>query len=279
MVLLWQPHSPDMQKVIRNTIIQGIAVAGMFLLTWLALAQVNWVETLKIESTRKKLEEKLGKIFLETFRHKDNEITDRNVTEPIDSLVSVICRKNDLESLTIEIYILRNDEVNAFALPGNRIVLFTGLIKAADSPEELCGVLCHELAHIEKGHVMKKLIKEVGLNALVSMATSGAGPELLQQTAGLISSTAYDRNLESEADSRAAELLDNAQIDPKPFADFLTRVIAEEGKNPASIPWISTHPDSELRAQNILDHVRQNASEYQKALSDHSWKKIKELTD
>lgn len=262
--------------MIRMTILQGIAFACMFLLAWLALSQVNWVDLLKIESNRKKLEEKLGKIFLETFMH-DNQVNDGFITGPIDSMVQVILDRNELHGFPVKIYILRNDEVNAFALPGNQIIVFTGIIKSADSPEELCGVLCHELAHIEKGHVMKKLIKEIGLNALISMATSGAGPDLLQKTAGLISSTAYDRNLETEADLRAAELLDKAKIDPRPFAGFLTRVIAEEGNNPALMPWINTHPDSERRAHDILVHAGQNASDYHKPLSDQIWKEIKEL--
>lgn len=266
-----------MQKMIRKTILQAIAVAATFLITWLLLAQVDWVDILKIENTRKKLEEKLGKIFLDTFRHNGNQIDDSRVVEPIDSVISEICQRNNLRTGAAKIYILRNSDVNAFALPGNQIVLFTGLIKAADSPDELCGVLCHELAHIEKGHVMKKLLKEVGMNALISMATSGAGPEMLQQTAGLISSTAYDRNLESEADSRAAELLYMAGIDPEPFAGFLTRVIAEEGKNAASIPWISTHPDSEHRAESILAQVRGYSANYHSPLPEHTWEKIKEL--
>lgn len=266
-----------MQKIIRKTILQGITIAGMFLLTWFALSQVNWMDILKIESTRKKLEEKLGKIFLDTFSHNENQISDNRIVEPIDSLLLEIISRNNLKTGTIKIYILRNSDVNAFALPGNQIVLFSGLIKAAASPDELSGVLCHEVAHIEKGHVMKKLIKEVGLNALISMATSGAGPELLQQTAGLISSTAYDRNLESEADARAAELLFRAGINPKPFADFLTRVIAEEGKNATTIPWISTHPDSEERAENILSQIKDYHSDYHAALAEQTWVKINEL--
>ena len=80
---------------------------------------------------------------------------------------------------------------NAFALPGGHLVLYTGLINASDNFEEVTGVIGHELAHIELNHVMKRLVREIGLSALISMTTGESNPQVVLETAKLLSSSAF----------------------------------------------------------------------------------------
>ena len=96
------------------------------------------------------------------------------IIKPIDSIFSKICEANNINKETIKLHITESAEVNAFALPNKHLVINTGLIAEVNNQAELAGVIGHEIAHMEQDHVMKKLVKEVGL-AVVVMITSGNG--------------------------------------------------------------------------------------------------------
>ena len=78
------------------------------------------------------------------------------------------------------------------------------------------------MAHCELNHVMKKLIKEIGLGVLISITTNGNG-DMLREALKVLSSTAFDRDLEREADIKAVEYLNNTGVSAEPFANFLYR--------------------------------------------------------
>src|SRR5690606_8652338 len=122
----------------------------------------------------------------------------------------------------------------------------------AENPEELIGVIGHEIAHVELDHVMKKLIKEIGLSVLVSMTTGRSGSEVIKETTRILSSSAFDRSLEKEADLKAVEYLAKAGIAAHFFADFLNRLAKDEDKTSTYLSWISSHPDSKGRSEYIL---------------------------
>lgn len=261
-------------KSLKKAIIQGTVTAFVFLASWFALSQVGWMQVLKVEDTKRNLEQKLGDIFTDVFRDSQDEVEDEFVKSTIDSLLSGICTRNDIEKSDIKVHIFESGEVNAFALPDGHMILNTGLILSAENQEELCGVICHELAHIESGHVMKKLIKEIGLNMLVSM-TTGGGAETVRSAARMLSSTAYDRSLEAEADRIAAQYLIGAGIDAEPFASFLY-TISEADKEAKALAWISTHPDSEERAKKILEYCSGQHTELSEIVSYSTWARFKE---
>ena len=77
------------------------------------------------------------------------------------------------------------------------------MLQAFDNENQLGFVICHEIAHIQLSHVMKKLVKEIGLSVLISMTTGKSGSGTIQEGLKLLSSSAYDRNLEKEADLKA----------------------------------------------------------------------------
>lgn len=126
------------------------------------------------------------------------------------------------------------------------------MIRYCRSPEELSGVLAHEIGHIEHGDIMKRLRKEVGLSMLAALAGGEANGEIARETARLLSSTAFDRQLESEADASAVHMMAKADIDPGAFADVLFRLSQEKNDIPKRFEWISTHPNSQDRCAEIL---------------------------
>lgn len=243
----------------RKIFIELIVSVALLLGTWLLLSQVDWMKLFKIEQTTKNTEEKVGDLFWDLLKKSETEITATSAVSAVDSMVSFICEKNHIDRSPIKVHLLHKDEINAFALPNHHLVVYSGLINACENQQELYGVLCHEIAHMEKNHVMNKLVKEVGLSVLISISTGNGNSEVIKNGLKQLSSSAYDRKLETEADLTAVDYLVKAGIDPQPFANFLYR-LGDETKNlPTQIYWISTHPESKARAEAIIQEALKHA--------------------
>ncbi|MCD4735588.1 MAG: M48 family metalloprotease, partial [Bacteroidales bacterium] len=115
-----------------------------------------------------------------------------------------------------------------------------------------------------------------GFSVLISMTTGSSGTEAIKETAKMLSSTAFDRNLEKEADLKAVEYLVNASVNPEPFANFLYRLSLHDNEDYEYLSWISTHPDSEERAKYIVKYSEGKFTEYKAILNHKTWKKLKE---
>jgi len=162
-------------------ILQFGAIAALFFLVWFGLDRIDWMTIFQVEKTTKNIEEKLGDLYWDILKKVNDEITDKDVVAPIDSLLTRICERNDIDREKIKLHLVDKDEVNAFALPDYHMVVYTGLIEDCENEAELCGIIAHELAHLEKGHIMQKLVKEVGLAVLISMTSGNGNPEIIKQ--------------------------------------------------------------------------------------------------
>jgi Zn-dependent protease with chaperone function len=260
----------------KKIIFQFVVLVALFFGLWFALSSINWMSAFKIEKLTDDTEIKIGKTVWDLYKKTEKENKDEKAVNAIDSIVDKICSKNNINRETIKVHIIIKNDINAFAMPGGHLVVYSGLITASDNPDELAGVLAHEISHIQLGHVMKKLIKEVGLSVLISMTSGNSGGETIKQVSKILSSSAFDRKLEKEADISAVEYLINANINPEPLAEFLYK-LAENKKDETSYEsWLSTHPDSKKRAEYILAYSKNKLKNPQTALSDTSWKILKE---
>jgi len=125
---------------------------------------------------------------------------------------------------------------------------------------------------------MQKLIKETGLSVLISMTTGNGNPEMMRQIIKAITSSAYDRSLEREADLIGADYLISAKIDPAPFAEFLFRLSAKEKDLPDEVFWVSSHPGSEERAKDIIEHILDKPTDHTPVLDSVQWNTLKTLS-
>jgi predicted Zn-dependent protease len=260
----------------QKALLQFISIAAIFLLLWFGLSKIDWRKQLKVDEVNKTSEEKLGDLFWKTISSKETELKQQAVTEPLDSLVQSFCKSNDIDFKKLKIHVVEKDEINAFALPNNHLVVYAGLIKDCGSEAELLGVLGHEIAHIEKHHIFKKLVKEIGLAAIISM--TGGNNKAVQKTIELITSSSYDRNLEREADITSVDYLLKAEINPEPFANFLYRMSNDEKNIPKQMYWITTHPESKERAEDIIKYVKNKTIKTKSILSQQSWDEFKNAT-
>jgi predicted Zn-dependent protease len=260
----------------KRALTELVIIVFLFFFTWFAFNRIDWISVLKVEKTTKSTEEKLGNLYWQLFSRTEKEVHSQAILKAVDSLVVHICKKNSIDHTKIKLHILQKQEVNAFTLPDNYLVVYTGLLNATENEAELLGVLSHEIAHMEKNHVMKKLMKEVGLSVLISMTTGRSGGEIIKSSAKLLSSSAYDRNLEREADQTGVGYLINADIDPEPLANFLYR-LSDGGEDlPDQMYWLNTHPDSKERAEWIIAHIRDKTITKKPVLSLVGWQKLKE---
>lgn len=146
--------------------------------------------------------------------------------------------------------------VNAFAAPGGHVVIFSQLIEEAESPDEVAGVLAHELAHVRLRHPTQALIRHVGVS-MVAQALGGNVGGMVDLAILLDRS----RGAESAADALALESLGEASISPNGFADFFDRLASErKAQKPTDAAnrilseigeYASTHPADAKRLSMI----------------------------
>ncbi len=138
--------------------------------------------------------------------------------------------------------------VNAFALPGGYVTVNRGLLEAAESGEEVAGVLGHELQHALQRHGTRRILRQVGGSVLLWMITGGTDYDWMTQSVGTLTSLSYDRAQESESDEKGLQLLTRAGIDPNGLATFFARLQKDSVTPPA---LLSTHPDPGDRAEAV----------------------------
>jgi Zn-dependent protease with chaperone function len=144
---------------------------------------------------------------------------------------------------------------NAFALPGGRILLFRGLIETAKGPDEVAGVLAHEIGHVVHRDAMRRMIHAGGLSFVVGTVLgdfTGAGA-LVIATKFLLGNS-YSRQAETEADLFAAEAMARAGGDVTALARFLERVASMPGERRMEL--LLSHPVTEDRVRAIVAMAR-----------------------
>jgi len=242
---------------------------------WLIMSRIDWMSALKVKKATQNTEVKIGEMVWNLMKNSEKEIIIPAILLPVDSILNQICTKNKIDRATIKFHLLNKDEINAFSLPDNHLVVFSGLVNKCENESELAGVLCHELAHLRKKHIMNKLVKELGLSVLITASAGNGSSGTIREALKRLSSSAYDRNLESEADMAAVDYLINAEIDPEPFANFLYRLSDKDKNLPTQLQWISNHPDSKQRANKILESFKNRTIIKTSILGDSSWKSLK----
>jgi len=169
--------------------------------------------------------------------------------------------------------------MNAFAVPGSQIVLTKGLIDTAETPDEVAGVLAHEMGHGIEMHPETAVLRSIGLAAAIQIILGGGAGGGLANAGVMLAQLGYSRDAEREADRHAYELLKGAAISPKGLANFFIRVTKKEAENPgaANSPafnWLRTHPPAAERARLAREQPDYPAAP---ALDAASWQALKSI--
>jgi len=224
----------------------------VFALIWFALSRIDFLGDTTTESIGKETEEKLGNLLLKQVELRYHKTRNDSLLRVINEIHERICHSNDIDSKSIRIHVFESSTINAAVLPGRNIIVFTGLLSFADNAEEFAGVLAHELGHITENHVMDRMMTEFGTTLLLMISGMDAGSEMIANILRILTTTAFSREQEREADQKAIDYLTAAEIDPMYLGNFLLRVSTKNGGR--NIPeWVSTHPDSRERAAKIFE--------------------------
>lgn len=151
-----------------------------------------------------------------------------------------------------ELQVFESNDINAFALPGGKIGVYTGLLRAAQTPGQLAAVIGHEIAHVIAGHsaarVSNQLATQFGVS-IFSIAT-GVGGDLIGAGANLLLVLPNSRGDETEADVLGMEYMARAGYDPRE-AVTLWENMARLGGGNAPAEFTSTHPSHSTRIRDL----------------------------
>lgn len=176
---------------------------------------------------------------------------------------------------TISVQVVNLPVINAVTLPGGHIVMFEGLLKASSSPEEVAGVLAHEMGHVRHRDVLESLLRHIGLSVLLG----GLDGQVGGYTNALLAS-AYSRDAEARADGFAIDALGRAHVSPAPIAQFFTRLSKLEG-GPAKgamqvTTYFASHPASGDRAQRFVAAAKAHRGD-RPALDPAQWLALRNI--
>lgn len=172
------------------------------------------------------------------------------------------------------VHVLDGEEVNAFALPGGYVAVFRGLVREVEGPDELAGVLAHEVAHVIARHPMEHLLQRSGYSLIAALVTGDLSgfAAVAGDAAAFVASMANSRADELEADRLAIRLLNAAGIESRGLPRFFARLEASGAPMPRALALVSTHPAGEARVQQ----TRAVAREGRTALDAAQWQNVVE---
>jgi Zn-dependent protease with chaperone function len=229
-------------------------VAAIVLLPVLLLALVFWqserLAGWAIGHVSVDTEVRLGRTAFEDLRA---ELDLQKEGPAFDAVQSLGGRLATGSKYRYEFHVARDAAVNAFALPGGIVVVNTGLIAATKRPEELAGVLAHEIQHVEQRHSLENAAKALGLRAAWALATGDVGGTLAGEAALQLTTLRFSREAEEEADAGGFALLVQRGIDPSGMQSFFETLHAKAEAAPPEL--LSTHPASDSRSEALAAKI------------------------
>lgn len=211
-----------------------------------------------------KIEKQLGDTLFNNLKAQfkfveDKELLDQYKKIAENSLVNLEPPYND-----IQLYIVKSDETNAFAMPGGHIVFFEGALKEFKNYSEFAGVLQHEISHVKLRHSLKNILSSVSTYLLVSVFLGDASGliAVLADQGSFLLRQSYSREYELDADNAAFEALVKSKIDPRGLLGFFQSLLDKSNsKLEENLEWISTHPATQHRIDNILKRYEKEISQ------------------
>lgn len=157
------------------------------------------------------------------------------------------------EEFNWELFIIDDDQtLNAFATPGGKIYVYTGLVYFLDHADDLMGVMGHEVAHADQRHSSKQLQRTYGISILLSILAGENASQLTQiagQLAGSLGGLAFSREAEAEADDFSVVYLGSTAYACNGAAAFFDKIVSSG--DPRGPEFLSTHPDPGNRVEDI----------------------------
>jgi predicted Zn-dependent protease len=197
----------------------------------------------------------------------------QNIVAAVDEFCKANCDENPFEGYQWEINLIEDAQVNAFAMPGGKVVVYTGILPVAQTEAGLATVMGHEIAHVFAGHGEERMSQGL-LVQMGGIALSTALQKQPEQTQNLFMSAygmgsqvgvllPFSRLHETEADRLGTIFMAMAGYNPNEAVGFWQRMAAVKGDKAAPPEFLSTHPADDTRIRNLQEMIPE-AMEYYK---------------
>ena len=201
----------------------------------------------------RKIEEKYGLVTDEKINARVEKVSSR--------LLSALNENEKIKDKILIFKALKNDEINAFALPDGHIYLFKGLIDIAKTDDQLASVIAHELAHIIKKHsklISKKATPYLVGGAIIALLTGEPAAAVAGEWIAGAQAESFERKAEEEADKYGLELLARAGYNPVGMLQFMGFMVEEEKRRPELFHnYFFVHPFADVRLETLKKLTRE----------------------
>ncbi len=199
-------------------------------------------------------EQKLGEAAYKDFLSHQEVLKEGPAVQAVEEMTQRLAEQIPDNPYKFQVTVVKSDVVNAFALPGGYVVVFTGLMKKAESGEEVAGVLGHELNHVLQRHGLERIVKNLGVMAAVAIIVGDQQGliGLMRQVGVELLTLKFDRAQETEADLTGLRLVFRSKIDPNGMITFFQKL---SDKDEGRLEWLSTHPMSQGRAERLKQEL------------------------
>lgn len=246
----------------------GLFIAGYFLVREIGKSDLELSYEVSYEQ-----EEELGDLFKDLIWDEFPTVKDNAADSALKQITDRLIKALDTTHYRYEFTIIKEEQINAFTIPGGNIYVFSELMRVAETPEEVAAVLAHEIGHAENRHVVTKLMQELSITAIVSIL-SGGDPSMLTEVLKDIIGNSFSRSQEEEADKFALELLEKAGISPKSLARFFERLNEKDLDYDENLEILMTHPHNDKRIEQVRRYKTKNG--FKPVPFEMDWKKVQE---
>lgn len=193
--------------------------------------------------------------------------------EALQALVARLAKADGGDAGRFQASILDSGVINAFAMPGGFIVVTTGLIRQCRSPDELAGVLAHEMAHVTERHSTRRLVREEFFSLAGKLATGGGTMDVVNSVGNTLLVGKFSRDDERAADILGTRRLAAARINPRALVSFFEG-LGDEG---ARHSYLSSHPATADRKEYMRRETVWLREPFSPAVSSSAWQALKDL--
>ena len=249
------------KRRVGRMVISGVLSGLVFALAMLYVCRDPIVKTVA-RGVPVDLEIQMGDMLFKQVMISERLITDEQITAQLAKITEPLVAGISDKRYPLKFHVVENATINAFAMPGGNVILHSGLLLAAETPEEVAGVLAHEIAHVKQRHGIRGVLSSAGL-FLIAQSLLGDVTGLvavITDNGSFLLSRQFSRDFEREANGHGWDYLLAADIRPDGMIRFFQRMQAEERKvheklkevtpvdvGEGALQLASTHPATQER--------------------------------
>jgi predicted Zn-dependent protease len=236
-----------------------VTVLLMLLLT-VTSCETTGINTGQLNLVSSAEEVKLGSELSGEIEKQERVLNNPALTGYVNGIGQRLAAQSGRADVSYTFKIIDNDEqINAFALPGGPVYVYTGLLRSADSEAELAGVLGHEIGHVAARHATEQLTKKYGYFLVAQIVLGqdpGATTALARDIVGNLGMLKFSRNDEIEADRLGVRYMYATGYNPNAMITFQQKLGRLHSQNPNRVlNLLSTHPLSQDRITAIKSEM------------------------